>query len=791
MPRKPVSLCAVCAVLLTCAALVASAAQPAGATSAVALTGIVVFDDEPVAGANVSAKGGNATQRTTTDQTGRFVFPDLEPGTYTIDVVAPVGSASLIVDLGVTGADVTMTLSTKRLGVVQAVAQASPVRKAGTDVTLNNQALTRSPAAGSFPNILVQLPGAARGANGVVHINGDHGDINYVVDGISIPQELNRNIGTEFNADDVSFVDVLEGAYPAQYGERFASVLNIDTRAGAGTQSFTGSIDAGSFGALDSSLGYQGALGNGSIVTAFRQSATQRGLDPPNPDSPHNDASDANQFVRYTVPLKADYLNFTLSHAYQTYQLPIDVLGGQPSVSDDSETQDDLFTAIQKRHPIGDRGSLTFGFGLKRSHILDFGDAPNDWTYGEALNLASGGLSTDCSNALTIPNYTNGTCAYSLGGDRTAIDEKLSVDDSLSSGAHAVGWGGLYDAAQVSKLYAVTLQPGNFLAPIFTPSTPNAPYTVADSAPNIGHTEAVYAQDAWRMGAAYEIDYGVRADGLQLRSNQFDRAFSQVSPRIKLTRILGTRSSVYAYYGRFFTPFSFENVSPSAAALLNLPLQRTVAAFDLKPQRDSDYEIGGHLPVGAGDLGLRVMQKDAQDLIDDTQVGVTLLHQDINYSAGRIATQSAYYQHPLLGGGRVYFSVNHTYSVNKGCETQLLAPCFGASDDWTPADHEQRWGSTTGAIIDDGRGGWFSVDGEYGSGLSSAACPTTTPGFCKYTPHTTFDVERGFAVGSQSKLTLRIRNLLDDEYQITFLNAQGNHWYARRSFDVEYSFARH
>ncbi len=35
--------------------------------------------------------------------------------------------------------------------------------------------------------MLLELPGAARGANGVVHINGDHGDVNYIVDGVPIP----------------------------------------------------------------------------------------------------------------------------------------------------------------------------------------------------------------------------------------------------------------------------------------------------------------------------------------------------------------------------------------------------------------------------------------------------------------------------------------------------------------------------------------------------------------------------------------------------------------------------
>ncbi|HYK52504.1 MAG TPA: carboxypeptidase regulatory-like domain-containing protein [Candidatus Eremiobacteraceae bacterium] len=784
MFSRPVALCA----LILYGVCGLAFPHPALAAASVTLSGTVTFEGKPVANADVYAVGDNVTAHTQTTPQGRFAFTNLTPGTYAVRVAAASGSAYLIVDLGVTGADLPVALKTKQLAVVSAIAESSPVRRAGTDVTLNNQQLTRSPAAGSFPSMLVQLPGAARGANGVVHINGDHGDINYIVDGVSIPQELNRNIGTEFNSDDIAFVDVLEGAYPAQYGERFASVLNIDTRSGAGSRAYEGSIDAGSFGALDSSFGYQGPVGPGSIVTAFRNSMTNRGLDPPNPASPHDGSSDANQFVRITLPRGANFLNVTLSHAYQTYQLPVDVVGGQPPSSDDNETQDDSFLAIQERDAIGDRGASSYALGFKRSHIGDFGDPATDWTYGEALNAAAGGLATDCANALSIANFTTTTCAFSLHSDRTAYDEKLNEDVTLGDGSHSIGWGGLYDAAQVSKLYDVALQPGNFLSPIFTPSTPSAPYTVSDDAPNVGHTEAVYLEDAWHMGSFFELDYGLRGDAFQLRSNQFTRGFSQVSPRVKLTRIISDRSSVYAYFGRFFTPFSFENVSPTAAQLLNLPLQRGVAAFDLKPQRDSDYELGGHIPLGPGDLGLRVMQKDATDLIDDTQVGVTLLHQDINYALGRIATQSIYYQRPLVGQGRLYFSVNHTYSVNKGCETQLLAPCFGSPDDWTPADHEQRWGSTIGGLFNDARGGWFSVDGEYGSGLSSAACPTTTVGFCKYTPHTTFDVEHGMPFGSDAKLTLRIRNLLNDRYRITYLNAQGDHWYAGRSFDAELSF---
>jgi len=226
----------------------------------------------------------------------------------------------------------------------------------------------------------------------------------------------------------------------------------------------------------------------------------------------------------------------------------------------------------------------------------------------------------------------------------------------------------------------------------------------------------------------------------------------------KLSRFFGARDSVYVYYGRFFTPFSLENVSPLAAYTLNLPLQTSVAQFDLKPERDSAYEVGGHFGVCRGDLGVRVMQKNATDLIDDTQVGVTTCTRTSTTRRDASPTQTAYYQLGLARAGRFYAALTHTYSVNKGCETQLLAPCFGQPDDWTPADHDQRVDMTSGVIANDRRGGWLGVDAEYGSGLSSSINPDggitcggadgNEGGPCKRTPHLTFDAEKGFAVGS-------------------------------------------
>ncbi|HTJ25672.1 MAG TPA: TonB-dependent receptor [Candidatus Limnocylindria bacterium] len=785
--------------------------EAAYAQRVAALSGTVTAASGPVAGAAVTASASGRALRTTTDAHGAFRFSAVPVGTYELTVSAPVGSASLRVEVPAAGAAVTVSLTPLRQIGHTAVTARPPVRGSGTDVTLSSDVLRRSPSSGNLPNILVQLPGAARGANGVVHINGDHGDINYIVDGVQIPQALNRTIGTEFDPSDIATAEALQGAYPAQYGERFASIITINTHTGAGPPGFIGEINGGSFAAVDTTFGYHTPLGKGSIVVATRAQRSNRGLDPPNFDSPHNNFSNVNQFLRYTLPTGPNFLNWTVTRSYQTYQVPNDVAAGEPATTNDNETQEDLFSTLQFRHPIGQRGLLTFGPSYKRSRIRDFGDPENDFAFGAALNP---GLPSDCASALIstgpvvngivtnpVPNpnvpFANGTCGYSLAGDRTAIDVGFTLDYENRSLKHTIGFGGLYDATHVAKNYNITLQPGNYLAPIFVPATPTAAYTVIDNTPNVGHLTGLYLQDAWRMSPLYELDYGLRQNIFSVASSQFAAGFAQTSPRIKLTRFFGTRSSAYVYYGRFFTPFSLENVDPVPAYNLNLPLEATLAQFDLKPQRDSVYEIGGHLPLGAGELGLRVMHKNVTDLIDDTQVGVTNLHQDINYQLGRIATQTAYYQQNLVRGGRFYASATHTYSVNKGCETQLLAPCFGAPNDWTPADHDQRWEMTSGLLLDDRHGGWFSMEGEYGSGLSSAlnrdgiTCGypnLNTGGPCKLTPHVTFDVEKGFALGHGSALTARIENIFNDRYLVTYLNAQGNHYVAGRTFQLGVRF---
>ena len=528
-------------------------------------------------------------------------------------------------------------------------------------------------------------------------MNGDHGVIDYVVDGVPLPQALNREIGSEIDPSDISFLDAIEGAYPAQYGLRFGSVLNITTRAGLGPAGFDGSVRYGSYGDIDQQLGYHAPLSNGGgFDVAIRNEQTNRELDPPELTSPHNNGSDTNQFIHVTLPTgRSDFTDLSLIHSFRTIQIPNDVEFGEPATTDDNETQDDTFLSAQFRHALGTTGQLSFGPALKVSHIQDFGDPQGDWTYGEALNVlappfGNGGTSTDCATALTSQNFLPTTCAYSLTDDKTSLDYIFNADLVQRFGKHEFRAGVGYDLTRVDKVYDVALQPNNFLSPVETPNSPAAPFSVVDDNPNVGKTYQSYVQDSWRLSDDYEIDYGLRYDFFTIRSTDFAQGFGGTSPRLKFTRFFGPRASVYGYIGRFLEPFSFENVDPKAAQLLNLPLQPTEAQFDLKPERDTQLEFGGHVPTGRGELGFRIWQKNANNLIDDTQVGVTALHQDINYTLGRLSAETLDYVLPLQRSGRIYANVNHTISLNSGCETQLLAPCFGQPLGYTPADHEQR-----------------------------------------------------------------------------------------------------
>jgi len=234
------------------------------------ISGTVMQNGKPIADAVVTASGNNRTLRTKTDVGGQFRFPPLTLGSYLLSAAYGKSAGEMHVDLTIGGAAITITLGSLKQIAEVAVRSASTIHGSGGDVVLNSTALTEMPYNNSFSEMMIQLPGAARGANGVVHMNGDHGVIDYQLDGVMLPEELNRDIGGEINLNDVSYISLIEGAYPAQYGLKFGSVFNISTRAGTGPAGVDGNVSYGSYATVNSTIGFHSPLaGGGGYDVAF------------------------------------------------------------------------------------------------------------------------------------------------------------------------------------------------------------------------------------------------------------------------------------------------------------------------------------------------------------------------------------------------------------------------------------------------------------------------------------------------------------------------------------------
>jgi len=767
-------------------ALAAGIPLAASAQSATFISITVTSDNAPVAGADVELKGNNLVIHRTTDAQGNFSFNGLSVGSYQTTAKKGDLTATRTIELGSAGVAVSIELQTlQKIGGAVVSARPNMTRASGTDVILNADALKKLPDANSFPKILLQLPTAAQGSNGQIHINGDHNGIQYIVDGVQLAESLNRVLGNEVDPATISFINALQGAYPAQYGGPFATILDIGTKAYSGPTgaNFQGQI--ASYNYYDGILDFHTPVGRGgSLVLTGRMEQNGRAIDPSTQDAPHNTGSVASQFMRLSLPVgEKDYVNFDFIHALQTFQIPPDINSGVPANTDDNEYQADTFASLQFRHQMGPNASLSFGPSYKHSRILDTNDLANDLAAGLNPNNMCGmvGDFSDCP-------------IFSVFADRSFSELAFNADYLYHSTRHDIRAGTLVGWQNVPKNYNITLQSGNNLAP----QNPDGTFTAVDNSPITGSSQALYAQDGWQISPLWRVDYGVRFDAFSVSSTTslgpFTNQYNQTSPRAKLTYFFGPRSSVYFYYGRLFVPFSLETVNPQTAASLYVPGPTNPgAAFDLKPQRDSLYEAGFHVPLGVADIGFRISHKNSTDYLDDTQVGSTNLHQDINFPLGQINVQAIDLHAPLPNRSSTYFSFSHVTAWNSmNCETQLLQNCASAGPPGGPfaqSDHDQIWTSSGGVILNDKHDGWFSLDGEYGSGLSQNPinCPPNfDPLNCKVPPHLIFNVAKaiGFPFG---QLVFSITNMFNDRYAVTLNNSlQGTHWAEPRSFNFRF-----
>jgi outer membrane receptor for Fe3+-dicitrate len=199
-------------------------------------------------GATVTVTGPAllGAQSQTTDTEGRFRFPSLPPGRYTVkaEMVGFKAAEQSNVDIGL-DRTVTLTLTMHVGGLAESVevTAASPVvDTTSTTIGVNAKAeiFNRLPIQRDIYSISRLAPGTTDDGVGPAVLGSTGAENQYIVEGLNTTGIERAEKGKQLNFDFVEEIEVKTGGLPAEYGRATGGVINVITKSGGNT--FRGSL---------------------------------------------------------------------------------------------------------------------------------------------------------------------------------------------------------------------------------------------------------------------------------------------------------------------------------------------------------------------------------------------------------------------------------------------------------------------------------------------------------------------------------------------------------------------
>jgi hypothetical protein len=173
--------------------------------------------------------------------------------------------------------------------------------------------------------VTLATPGVAADSNGLFHGLGDHASNSFSIDGQPITDQQSKVFSNQLPVDAVQSMEVIEGAPPAEYGDKTSLVIVATTRSGLGETTAHGDISAsfGNFGTENGgvSLGYGGnSWGNFVSLSGLN---TQRFLDGPEFAVFHSNGNQQNLFDRFDFkPSQNDTVSLNVQVTRSWFQTP-------------------------------------------------------------------------------------------------------------------------------------------------------------------------------------------------------------------------------------------------------------------------------------------------------------------------------------------------------------------------------------------------------------------------------------------------------------------------------------
>lgn len=568
--------------------------------------------------------------------------------------------------------------------------------------------------------VLLQAPGIVQDGFGQVHVRGDHGNLQYRINGVMIPDSL-AGFGQMFDTRIADKLTVMTGALPAQYGYRTAGVVDITTRGPGSEPGGEFSVDTGS-----RNYGETGGVANGSVgrlsyTLSGSLMTSQQGID--NPTNTLNAAHDLTRQGKGFGLLSYDLdpqqrLSLMFGQSQNQFQIP-DNPGLAPQCCNSTLTPTPPALGLNAT-----QGELNqFQVATYQSHGNAVADTQVSFYHrlSEFHYMPDPGLGdlfyTGVSNDVVRRNEAQGVQS----------DMGILVNASHKLHATFMAQQERYLTDSSSQVYCLGLSQscaGNQLNVFGVASTP--PTSIIDNTRGITHFWGVSLQDEWKYAPGLTFNYGLRYD-----QDAFLLTEHQVSPRFNLVYDWSQLTRFHAGYASYFTPPPAEIVDTRTVSLFNTTTNASAVAADspVRSERSDYLDMGlSHLWSDQITLSVDGYYRKVQHLLDEGQFGNALIFSGFNYREGRVygvEFSGTYHEERWTGALNAAVGRAQGKGIESGQFNFSAAELAYTNTHWVYLDHDQRYtmSGTVGYRAD-----WanLSADALFGSGLRSGFANTQT-----------------------------------------------------------------
>lgn len=718
---------------------------------------------------------------TATDGSGNFTFTNVPFNPYHLSVTTK-GFAPYAQDVEVRSAvpvDVKVALSVASTSTTVTVEASADLLE--TDSTahtdIDRELIDKLPleSASSSVSSLVTLssPGVAADSNGLFHGLGDHAENSFSVDGQPITDQQSKVFSNQLPVDSIQSLEVIDGAPPAEYGDKTSLVINITTRSGLGQTAPHGSVTAsyGTFGtsnaAFDLSYGGQ-KWGDFISVSGLRSG---RFLDPPEFTVMHDKGNEENVFDRVDYRLSgADSLQLNAGYSRSWFQNPdsfdqelhlgiVNPVTGGPLTPTDQRSKIATFNiAPTWTHLIGSSSVFTLGGFVRHDQynyypsdnpLADLSPDLQSETVRQNRTLTNDGIRSDFSRVKGIHNLKVGLTyqqTFLTENDGLGIVDPFLNAPCLDANNSPVA--GFNDPSQCA---AAGLQPNiasnpNATSPFLSllgcldltrpsPSV-NDGCPGASSSPFVfrGHTDvkelAAYAEDTITVHS-WSFKLGLRGDlynGLAIAR--------QVEPRLGIAYNIKPSNTVLriSYARTLETPFN-ENLVlasegcnvPVIAALVPCVPANLAPGFRNEFHSGLQQAFGPHLVVDG-----EYIWKYTHNAYDFSILGATPITFPIEWHNSKINGYTVRANVPSYHGLTALVVMSSVAARFFPPQVGGLGVTVGQSGLVFRIDHDQKFNQTTHLQYAPWKNGlWVGFNWRYDSGLVAGSVPfaadPTTP----------------------------------------------------------------